>query len=31
MADVIEREESDGSYIFEVTLDEEQMNSMITA
>ncbi len=29
MADVIEREEPDGSYIFEVPLDDEQMNTMI--
>ena len=29
MADVIEREEADGSYVFEVPLDDEQMTAMI--
>lgn len=29
MADVIEREEPDGSYTFEVPLDDEQMNTLI--
>ena len=29
MADVVEREEADGSYVFEVPLEEEQMDAMI--